>query len=204
MKIGIFTDQRFINTACPTGVGKHIEKMVLGLANNYNHDLSMLMTKDQLSNDGVLSNLPSKVIPMSWHAASLSWILLGRPYVDDWVGDLDWVYCPKNDLISCRKIKYAVTIHGAHELDPAFGVPRGNPIDSVRRLRSKIQYQKIFETAHVVFTVSNWLKEFIESNFNFDSHKIVVVGNGVDNLFYEHFESSFDYMKLENPYVLCL
>jgi len=184
MRITLFTDFRFANDPAPTGVLKHALFMAKGLARRPDCEVSALVSADQVGQQGCLSFLPGKKLPLPWKVARELWTWTSRPVVDRWIGEADWVYCPKNDWIPVKRAKYAVTIHGAHELDPAFVVPRGLK-EQALCYRTRRQYLKMCEQADVVLTVSEWLKAFIVEQFHTDASKIVVVGNGVDECFYE-------------------
>jgi glycosyltransferase involved in cell wall biosynthesis len=204
MRVRIFTDLRFAAMTTPTGVGKHLYYMVRGLADVQGYQVSLLAASDQAKNSGVLSFLPIKKMPMSWNAASALWTAISRPYADRWVGEADWVYCPKNDWIPLRNTRLAVTIHGAHELDPAMPHPT-HFIQRIYRMRNRIQYVKMCREATVVFTVSEFLRAKICEWFEADPDKVVVVGNGVEAAYFAAGECG-EKLSLpgEEPYVLAL
>jgi len=184
MRITLFTDFRFANDPAPTGVLKHALYMARGLARSPDFEVSALVSADQVGQQGCLSFLPGKKLPLPWKVARELWTWTNRPVVDRWIGETDWVYCPKNDWIPVKRAKYAVTIHGAHEIDPDFNKPQGLR-EQALCYRTRRQYLKMCERADVVLTVSEWLKAFIVEQFRTDASKIVVVGNGVDECFYE-------------------
>ena len=184
MKIRVFTDLRFAATAKPTGVGKHISHMAQGLATAPGNELSLLAASDQVTHPGVLSFLPVHRMPLSWKMASALWAAAGRPCADRWCGDADWIYCPKNDWIPLRRKRLAVTIHGAHELDPAMPRTPG-PFTWMYRLRNREQYLKICHHANVVFTVSEFLRAQVIEWFHAAPEKVVVVGNGVEQVYFD-------------------
>ena len=118
MNICVFTDFRFVTCPTITGVGKHIVQMVQGLRGKNGNSVSALATRDEAENLGPFSGLSVRQVPFPWKLAEGVWTVTGLPYADRWCGNPDWVYCPKNEFIPIRKSKVAVTIHGAHELDP--------------------------------------------------------------------------------------
>lgn len=197
--IAFFTDYRFVCLPTPTGVTKHAYFMAKGLVEDPNFHVSGLVAADQVGRQGLLDFLPPQRMPLNWALARELWTWTGRPLADRWIEGADWVYCPKNDWIPVNKAKYAVTIHGAHELDPAFK-PKAKGLRSCyASLRAQRQYLKICERADVILTVSEWLKNFVVEQFHADQRKIVVVGNGVDRVFYEVQET-----LSVSPYILCL
>ncbi len=189
MKIRVFTDFRFTANTKPTGVGKHIFQMAQGLTNNASNQVSILATKDQMGQAQAFStqlslNAPPTQLPLPWKAAEALWTLTGGKAVDAYCPDTDWVYCPKNDFIPLRKTKLAITVHGAHELDPQ--MPQPNDIASrLNRIRRKMSYSRITSRADLIVTVSDFLKEQIIDWFDCDENKIVVVGNGVEQDFFD-------------------
>ena len=208
MKINVFTDYRFCACPVPTGVAKHIDFMVAGLVGNPGFEVECLATKDQVGirGQGLIGDLPCVRIPLSWCCARELWTWTGLPVADKWVDDADWIYCPKNDWIpSHRKsVKYAVTIHGASELDSNYhsGCQSRTVRSAYGVLRSRQSYKRICDRADVILTVSEWLKEFIMSRFHVAAERIVVVGNGVDQRFYDVY--SDESQKEVEPYILCV
>ncbi len=184
VKIRVFADLRFTTSETPTGVGKHIYQMARGLTDTPGNEVSLLAASDQAGNPGVLDFLPVTRMPLHWKAASALWAVGSRPYADRWCGDADWVYCPKNDWLPLRTKRLAVTIHGAHELDPDVQRP-AHPLLWAYRLRSRVQYRKICRRADVVFTVSEFLRQQVIDWFHASPEKVVVVGNGVEQVYFD-------------------
>jgi glycosyltransferase involved in cell wall biosynthesis len=144
-------------------------------------------------------------MPLSWHFAETVWTLSGYPPADKYCQGADWVYCPKNDFIPLRQTKLAVTIHGAHELDPA--LPQSRDLKSVlNRVRRRLSYRRIVQRADLLLTVSSFLKKQIVEWFHADESKIVVVGNGVENVFFDVAKDSSNVLKMNAhpPYLLCV
>ena len=177
MKISVFTDLRFTESSTPTGVGKHIAQMVQGLDCIDGNDVSILAARDQISEMGLksestLSFLPAQKLPLPWKAAEALWTLAGGPAVDSYCKGADWVYCPKNDFIPLRNTKLAVTIHGAHELDPQF--PQSDNLNSrLNRIRRRMSYQQIIDRADLILTVSDFLKNQMMDWFGCEENKII-------------------------------
>lgn len=209
MNIYLFTDLRFTASPTPTGVGKHIIHMAGGLnAINGNH-LEVLAARDQAGTDGrlppgnALSYLPSRRMPLSRKAAEAIWTLAKHPIADRWCDGADWVYCPKNDIIPLKKIKYAVTIHGAHELDP--NMPQKAGLNAaLNRWRKRTQYNYMCRRADAILVVSEFLKSQVIEWFHADPDKITVVGNGIDPCFYEEGKKPDVGMSSDTPYVICV
>jgi glycosyltransferase involved in cell wall biosynthesis len=196
VKISVFTDLRFTKTKFPTGVGKHVTQKVTRLASKTEPQVSILAAHDQVDEiranpQNTLYGLPAKRLPLPWKAAEAVWTVFGRPACDEYCEDADWVYCPKNDFIPLRNKKLAITIHGAHELDPDFPRPQ-NWYSKATRIRRRMSYRRIVERANLIFTVSEFLKRQVIEWFDCDPAKVAIVGNGVDSAY-------FDYGKKPKP-----
>ncbi len=208
MEILIFTDLRFTASDTLTGVGKHIEQMVNGLHSNKGIDVRALAASDQLmtngriAGDNILNYLPATRLPLKWKTAEALWTLTGGPAVDKYCQEADWVYCPKNDFIPVNNTKLAVTIHGAHALDP--DMPKSPGLkSSLNRMRRRLSYQRIVKRADLILVVSNFLKKQVVEWFNADPDKIEVVGNGVEPVFFEAAKKPHNQSDVtERPYVL--
>lgn len=189
MKIRVFTDLRFTESATQTGVGKHITHMVCGLANMNGNDVSLLAARDQVSggrldSENTLSALRVRRLPITWKVAETFWTLSGGPAMDRYCKGVDWVYCPKNDFMPLRCTPLAVTVHGAHELDPNF--PQSRRLrDGLNRARRRLAYHRMVSRADRVFTVSTFLKNQIIDWFACDEEKIEIVGNGVEQEYFD-------------------
>lgn len=195
MKIGIFTDLRFTNLKTPTGVTKHIVQMISGLHNQPDFELVVLVAKDQLDDkkmipeNNALCYLNVRPLPYSWHQIFWLSLFFNTHIFDKYTADLDWVYCPKNDYLPLKNTPFAVTFHGAHELDPDYPNHRGL-LSSLMKWRLKKGYHRIIKQAQLILTVSEFLKQKTIKWFDIDAAKIVVVGNGVEEVFFKFGESS--------------
>lgn len=189
MKVSVFTDLRFTEYDEPTGVGKHITQMALGLSRIPQYEVSVLAARDQLINGTIrpantLSALPARATALPWKGAEALWTTTGGPSQDHLVAGADWVYCPKNDFIPLKKTKLAVTLHGAHELDPEF--PQENGFAArLNRARRRMSYRRIVEKADLLLTVSEFLKRQVIDWFDCEEDRIEIVGNGVEPAFFE-------------------
>lgn len=190
MKIGIFTDLRFTELSMPTGVTKHIVQMIKGLYNQKEFELIVLAAKDQLNNkkaipaNNELSYLNVRPLPHSWHQLYWQSLFFNAPSYDQYTSDLDWVYCPKNDYLPLKNTRYAVTFHGAHELDPDYPNPKGLRSHMVK-WRSRKSYHRMVRQAQLILTVSDFLKQKTIEWFDANPSKIVIVGNGVEEEFFQ-------------------
>lgn len=209
MQVALFTDLRFVDTPTPTGVGKHIVQMASGIAETPGCSLQVAACKDQLSRadrsiaSGLLPPADMIALPRSWMPAEVMWTVTRRPFMDTFFPDTDWVYCPKNDFIPLKHTRYAATIHGARDLDPE--VSHATTLRAcVNRARQRLSYARIARQAHLLLTVSEFLKAQVVDWFKVDPAKVVVVGNGVEECFFgdgvPHRTSADD----GRPFVLCV
>lgn len=205
MNICVFTDFRFVTCPTMTGVGKHIIQMVHGLRSINGNSVTALATSDQAKALGPLEPLPVRRLPLPWRVADGLWTVASRPYADRWCGNPDWVYCPKNDFIPIRRSRVAVTVHGAHELDPAVPQPR-TVYDRLNRLRRQTAYRRMLGQAHLVLTVSEFLKRQLVGWFKADPNRCCVVGNGVESDFFRAGDGPLGLSgePLDRPFVLCV
>lgn len=189
LKIKVFTDLRFTALAAPTGVTKHIHRMVRGLEAERSNRVSIVAARDQVDAQrripaaNMLSGLPTTVVPWSWKPAEAMWTAFGRPFADDWCKDADWVYCPKNDFIPLRNARVAITVHGAAGLDPAMRRSAA-PREIMNRWRSRTAYRRMLDQAAVVFAVSEFLKGQVVDWFGVKPERVCVVGNGVEEEYF--------------------
>ena len=203
MNVAVFTDYRLMDPNSATGVGKHAYFMARGLAEDARFKVWSLAAKDQRNRRGLLDFLPQASLPLSYRTSRELWTWTGHPHADRWLGDADWLYCPDRDWVPLRRVKYAVTLHGAHEIDPDFAMERGLKLRAIG-IRNRRQYRRLSERADLILTVSEWLKHFIIEQFGCDAQRICVVGNGVSP---EFFAPSVDESTRSNdaaPYILCL
>jgi len=184
LKIGIYADYRFVSGATPAGVSKHMCYMVKGLAGDERFNLSGLAAADQRDALGALSFLPCSALPLSFKTSRELWSCLNAPKMERWCDGLEWIYCPNDDLIAVKKIKYAATFHGAPDLDRNFAMDQG-VIARSAAWKKKLRYRKIVQRADLILVVSEWLKNLMAEQQSVDPERMAVVGNGVNESFFE-------------------
>ncbi len=209
MKISCFTDLRFTANARPTGVQKHLVQMIRGLAEQPDVALTMLATRDQLTGNGIpkgnhLSGLPVNGLPGTNNSMEALWQLLHYPNVDPWIDGADWVYCPKNDLVPVKNARWAATIHAVYECDSNLQRFNGKVSGRIAAVRWGAVYRFMARHATVILTVSEFLKSQIVSMFNASSDKVVVIGNGVEDVYFEvaKLAKGAAGKPMERPYIL--
>lgn len=191
MNIVSYSDLRY-TTGQATGVYKHIDRVVHGLAGMPSVDLKVAVAKDQLgatgriSSENALTDLPALRLPISLKQGRALWGLSSYPPVDRWLpADTDWVYSPQELLVPAGRARSAVTLHGLTYFEPAVGEAIYNSA-AWRMGRARLGWflKRVKATADRVVCVSGYLQRQVIERFGFDPAKTVVVGNGVEDHFY--------------------
>jgi glycosyltransferase involved in cell wall biosynthesis len=175
-------------TPSATGVSKHIVQMVRGLAKDPAIELQLFATRDELDGSGrmggesLLSGLPVVGHPSSRWAMEKLWALCNAPKVDRWIGSADWLYCPAEAYVATKRVRTAVTIHQTYSFEPTLSPP----VNSRAFLRwFRFLFQRIVDRSDLVLTVSNFMKDRLVELFSADPSTIAVVGNGVEDCYFD-------------------
>jgi len=198
-----------VSTFLPcTGLGRHINNMVLGLYQRKEVDLNLLVARQWLDENGKIANqsplhqIPASSFPFPERMMEHIWKTTGLPYMDRWIDSKsDWVYCPAQTYFPCRKKKTAVTIHDIEAFETH--LPWSNTTHH-RNFRRKwaVWIHKMIRHTDLIFTVSEFSKNRMVDLLGADSKKIKVVGNGVSPHFFnlqKNRTTPFDF-----PYVLSI
>ena len=193
-----------IRTYLPcTGAGRHINNILLGLASQENINLELLCSRQWLQANGKLDlrcplgDIPLKTFPLPENFTERLWKLTQFPKMDRYLSEkTDWLFTPMETYIPVSRCPVAVTIHDiqAFETD----LPWSNTREH-RWFRYKWSQwiYRAFANYRVIFTVSEFSKRRMVELLGADANKIVVVGNGVEQSFYDI--ASIDLLKLEKP-----
>lgn len=172
-----------------TGVGRHMNNMLLGLAGTADVSVSTLFARQFAGADGKLAEnsplreLPRRTIPLPITVAERMWKLLRAPYMDRWVGQADWVYLPEECMFPVRSAKLAVTVHDCHAFET--NLPWSNtPIHRSRRRRWSMWMGPMLARADRVLVVSEFTRRRVIELFGVPERRIAVVGNGVESEFF--------------------
>jgi glycosyltransferase involved in cell wall biosynthesis len=181
-----------IRTYLPcTGVGRHINNLVLGLSDRDDIDLKLLFAKQWLMADGrldprsPLSSLPFTTFASNDSRTQWAWKLLGLPQMDSYIPDnTDWVYAPMETYLPIAKCPMAISLHDiqAFETD----LPWSHTWEHrwfAYRWASWVP--KVLRDCRVVLTVSEFSKQRMVALLGADPRKIAVIGNGVESAFFE-------------------
>lgn len=189
----------------PTGVGKHMIHMVLGLSRRPDVQVELFTSRRELIDGRIdprspLVNLPTRGHPLSRLAMEQCWLRLRRPAADHWAGHPDWIYCPAEAFVAVKRARFAATIHCVNWFEPLlpwYGSPR-----TVRERRHQFpRWKRILNDAHLVLAVSEFLKQRITVIFGTDPARMAVVGNGVEEEFFAAAQQPPPRLD-DDPYVL--
>jgi glycosyltransferase involved in cell wall biosynthesis len=208
MKVAAYL--QLARTLQPTGVGKHMNLMVAGLARRADVQLTVLAGRDQVTGNGTynpaheLRELPLRVLPWSRGMTERLWRLLKRPKIERWSEGADWIYCPTEAYIPSKRTPVAVTVHASYgfERDLPFAETFTNPAE---RWRWMTIMRPMLREARLVLVVSEFLKRRLEYLLNVDPNRMVVVGNGVEDVYFEAGdapEPSKESRPVPGPYVM--
>jgi glycosyltransferase involved in cell wall biosynthesis len=174
-----------------TGVGKHINNMLLGLEKRDEMSLKLLFSQQWLSTNrqldplSPLSSLPFTTFPAAENTTERTWKLVGVPNMDRYIpDDTDWLYAPMETYIPVTKCPVAVTIHDiqAFETELPWSHTWQHRWFAYKWGR---WVRKTLARCQVVLTVSEFSKQRMVDLLGANPNKIEVIGNGVDSSFFE-------------------
>ena len=189
LRIAAYVDLRY-TTRKPTGVDKHIARMVHGLAAVPEFAVSVLASRSQLAGDtgaipaaSSLAGLPVDAIPFSDRVARMLWASSPWPPIDHFCPGFDWIYSPQELWAPAKHARTAVTIHGATYFEQAY--PGYHTAwAAFERAQMTWFFEQVCGQADLVISVSTYLETFLIDRFGLDPRRSLVVGNGVDECFY--------------------
>jgi len=187
LRVAAHVDLRY-TTRQPTGVDKHIARMVRGLAARPGFEVSVLAPRGQLVGGDLpsgssLHGLPVAPIPLSNRTGRLLWALGNRPPIDRFCPGVDWVWSPQELWAPARDARTAITVHGSTYFEPSFPGYH-SAIARFERARMAWFFRRICRAADLVLPVSHYLERFLVARFGLLPERSVVVGNGVDEVFF--------------------
>ncbi len=157
--------------------------------------VTALVPRDQLNSSGEIGaaspmfGLAVKRLPFSRWAMERLWWGIHMPCAERWCPDADWVYSPVDAVIPTRRAKFAVTIHDieAFETDLPWS---DTPGQRRFRRRWKAKLPTIYRYSNLILTVSEFSKRRMVELLGWDPSRIAVVGNGIDERFYQAAQST--------------
>jgi len=174
-----------------TGVGRHMNRLLLGMQDSGRAELSLIFSRQWLGPDGRLPpNCPLRDLPFTSFAwpenpVERSWKLLGIPWMDASIPPgTDWIYCPMETLFPTRaRRRIAITLHDVHPFEP--DLPWRNPREHAwQRWKWGRWVRRAIASCEVVFTVSEFSKRRMVELLGAPAGKIVVAGNGIDETYF--------------------
>lgn len=187
-RVAAYVDLRYTQRP-PTGVDKHIARMVCGLAARSDFAVSVLAPRAQLTPAATipaassLAGLPARPLPLSNRAARMLWAASPWPPADRWCPDADWIYSPQELWAPARHARTAVTLHGATYFEPSYPGYR-SAWARFERTRMAWFFRQVCSRADLVLPVSRHLETFLIDRFGLDPAKSLVIGNGIDDRFF--------------------
>ena len=187
LRVAAHVDLRY-TTRQPTGVDKHIARMVRGLAARPGFEVSVVAPRAQLVDGDLpsgssLHGLPVAPIPLSNRTGRLLWALGNSPPVDRFCPGVDWVWSPQELWAPARYARTAITVHGSTYFEPSFPGYH-TAVARFERARMAWFFRRICRAADLVLPVSRYLERFLIDSFGLRPERSVVVGNGVDEAFF--------------------
>jgi glycosyltransferase involved in cell wall biosynthesis len=188
LRIAAHVDLRY-TTRPPTGVDKHIARMVHGLADRSDCAVSVVAPRGQLAADGSipasssLAGLSVDPLPLSNRASRMLWAVSPWPPIDRFCRPVDWVYSPQELWAPSVRVRTAVTIHGLTYFERCLP-DYGSAWARFERARMAWFFSQVCRHADLVLPVSRHVESFLMSSFGLDSRKSLVIGNGVDDCFF--------------------
>lgn len=174
-----------------TGVGRHINHLLLGLAAEEGLNLELffsqqwLVADNKLDQRSPLRKLPKRTFPTPENATERKWKLWGRPRMDKYIpDDADWLYAPMETYIPVSKCPVAVTIHDIQAFEPNLPWSRTWQHRWFRYKWGRWVRRALSE-CRIIFTVSEFSKQRMVDLLGANAQKIVVVGNGVEQSFFD-------------------
>ena len=187
IRVAAHVDVRY-TTRRPTGVDKHVARMVRGLAGTPGFEVTVAAPRGQLEGGRLpaassLAGLPVCPLPLSNRAGRVVWGLCGVPAFDRLCPGIDWVWSPQELWAPGGRARSAVTIHGLTYFEPSLP---GRDAARARLERARLGWflGRVCRHADLVLPVSPYLERVLVDRFDLDPARSVVVGNGVDDVFF--------------------
>ena len=160
-----------------TGVTRHALGQFDGLAKRSDIALTAISGRikdaDGLARWERLDGPKRKELPVSTPNALRIWRTLGRPGIEWWAGQVDWIYAPSEMFIPTRQARLAVTSHDVLQ-DVRFGGPRRQAL-----------LARVFERADLILSVSHFNTARLLAMYPAAEGKVAYVPNAANDLFFE-------------------
>ncbi|QVL50092.1 MAG: glycosyltransferase family 4 protein [Thiocapsa sp.] len=160
--------------------------MSMGLAARPGWRVSFVMSSDlwveeaRRTEQSEMDALPSIQLPLPRRLLELLWRTVHVPSIDRWLDGADWLYCPKELYVPVRHARSAVTVHDVYRLEPEY-----RHLHRRQLWRWRWLLERAVNEADLVLAVSEFTKSRLVDLLAVPAEKIRVVGNGVDEGFFE-------------------
>lgn len=195
-----------------TGVGKHINNILLELSQRTEFDISLLVAQEYLNSNNELDartplqGFELRAYPYQRLATERLWKFFNYPKMDKFIGKTDFLYSPVAEYIPInRHIPTIVTMHDMHTIEP--NLPWSNTKSQIwQKLKTKAWISKALDRVDRICTVSNYSKQRIIDLLDVKPEKISIIGNGVDRAFFDiaNIERSSLKSPLFEPYIIVI
>lgn len=173
------------NLKNPTGVGKHQINIVKELSQLSDLVLLVPINPDMDSVKREYGNIPIRMIPFPRKIIEFLMIRTNLPLLDKYLPEgTDWLHFPFEMSVKSRRAKTAVTFHSAHWFENNLSWSGRKETVVTKKAMTKA-FTKSLARADKVLVVSEYLKKRISDIFSADLAKINVIGNGVENIYYD-------------------
>ncbi|MEM7554658.1 MAG: glycosyltransferase family 1 protein [Cyanobacteria bacterium P01_A01_bin.84] len=168
-----------------------MNQVLLGLSTKKDIDLEIFFSQEWLGKDNKLNpksplrELPLRTFPTRENSTERTWKLFRYPGMDNYLPNkIDWLYAPMETYIPVSKCPVAVTIHDIQAFE--------NNLPWSKTWKHKwFRYKwgrwvrRTLADCRIVFTVSEFSKKRMVELLGAKPEKIVVVGNGVEQSFFD-------------------
>ena len=181
-----------IRTYLPcSGIGRHINQVLLGLNQQKNIDLKLIFARQWLQPDNKLKltsplrELPYVTFSTPENITERCWKSFSFPNINRYIADgTDWLYAPMETYIPVSKCPLAITLHDIQAFET--NLPWSHTWEhKLFRWKWSGWVHRVLSDCRIVFTVSEFSKQRMIKLLGADPQKIVVVGNGVDQCFFD-------------------
>jgi glycosyltransferase involved in cell wall biosynthesis len=190
MKITAYIHPQRTYLPC-TGAGRHINNTLLGLQSRHSINLELLCSRQWLQEDGKLElksplrDLPLKTFLWSENLTERLWKLAQFPKMDSFISKkTDWLFTPMETYIPVSSCPTAITIYDVQAFEPDLPWSNTRQHRWFRYKWSQWIY-KALAKSRVIFTISEFSKHRMVELLGADPDKIVVIGCGVEQQFYD-------------------
>ncbi|WP_066425180.1 glycosyltransferase family 1 protein [Anabaena sp. 4-3] len=174
-----------------TGVGRHINNILLHLSQHQDIEISLLVSNQYFDANGKLDprtplhEFDLCTYPYKRLMTERLWKFCSLPKMDKFIGTTDCLYSPVAEYVPVnREIPMIITMHDMHTLEP--NLPWSNSLGHTwQKWKTQVWISKVFNRVDHICTVSNYSKQRIIDLLGINPEKITTVGNGVDNSFFE-------------------